>query len=342
LDSRPFLACLGSGDIVERAVLAPNEDARRPFRTGICARNDDRRRELSRRYASADLGHEIGAVLSDPSVDAVYIALPNRCHAQLAQQAAAAGKTVFVEKPACIDAQGLQGLTAARAAGGRIAETLMTAGAPWTLRVQALKQDGGLGTLLKVNTKVHLNLAAERRVGMVGTGAGGGAYFDLAAYWVHLLNVLALVSPAITTLTTQADPLSRRGERRDLRCRIEFACGDVRGCASFSHGDPYAARHELVFECGRIVVKDFLRSRLGAFPVRLAVTGPHGEQTLEHAGGAHSDYAAQLARMRGALDHAGPIDPALLSRSAALVASGASVMRSLSAGFDTSRRSLSE
>lgn len=334
MDSRPFLACLGSGDIVERAVLGPNENAGRPFRTGICARNDGRRSQLSLRYASADLGRDIGAVLSDPSVDAVYIALPNRLHAALAQLAAAAGKTVFVEKPACIDAPGLEGLMAARAAGGRIAEALMTARAPWTLRVQSLHRDGGLGALRQVNTMVHLNLAEERRARMTGTGVGGGAYFDLAAYWVHLLDVLGLAEPSVTALTAQADPSGGSGERRDLRCRIEFACGDVTGRASFSHGDPYAARHELVFDSGRIVVKDFLRSRLGAFPVRLAVTGPLGAQTLETAGGQQSDYAAQLARMRHALLHTGPIDRALLSRSAALVAAGASVIRSLNAQID--------
>lgn len=325
MDNRPLLVCLGSGDIVERAVLAPNEDARRPFRTGICARNDARRTDLARRYACADLGRDIDAVLSDPSVQAVYIALPNRSHAELAQQAAGAGKTVFVEKPACVDAQGLQRLSDARAAGGRIAEALMTAGAPWTLRVQALKRDGGLRALREVNTELHLNLPTERRVRMAGAGMGGGAYFDLAAYWVHLLEVLGLAKPAVTALTTQADPLSGSGERRDLRCRIEFVCGEVSGFASFSHGDSYAARHELIFESGRVVVKDFLRSRLGAFPVRLAVTGPLGEQVLEQAGGAHSDYAAQLIRMRRALNHPGPIDPGLLARSSRLVAVGARV-----------------
>jgi len=57
------------------------------------------------------------ALLDDPGIDAVYIALPNHMHADFAIRAARAGKHVMVEKPLAVSAdEGLAMIAAARSA----------------------------------------------------------------------------------------------------------------------------------------------------------------------------------------------------------------------------------
>jgi predicted dehydrogenase len=62
-------------------------------RTGRLAEEYARRNGVPRWYDRAD------ALISDPEVDAVYIATPPGSHMDHALQVASAGKPVYVEKP---------------------------------------------------------------------------------------------------------------------------------------------------------------------------------------------------------------------------------------------------
>ncbi|MFL5828993.1 MAG: Gfo/Idh/MocA family protein [Solirubrobacteraceae bacterium] len=77
-------------------VLADNPDVNLRW---VCDLDADRLEPFRRRYPGARVTRRFDRVLADPDVDAVLIATPVHTHFDLAAQALAAGKHVFVEKP---------------------------------------------------------------------------------------------------------------------------------------------------------------------------------------------------------------------------------------------------
>ncbi len=87
-------------------------------------------------------------ILDDPSINAVAIATPAATHGEMAGEAFAAGKHVFVEKPMALDIETAESLIAAAAA----AERMLMVGHllqyhPAFLALQALTSAGRLGKL---------------------------------------------------------------------------------------------------------------------------------------------------------------------------------------------------
>ena len=65
----------------------------------VYSRDLDRAQAFAARHGAAKAYHGLEALLSDPGVDAVFIASPNALHAEQGIRAAEAGKHVLVEKP---------------------------------------------------------------------------------------------------------------------------------------------------------------------------------------------------------------------------------------------------
>ena len=68
---------------------------------------------FGRKFGFRQASTDVPAMLADPSCNTVVIATRHDSHAQLVQQALAAGKHVFVEKPLCLTAEELTAIEAA-------------------------------------------------------------------------------------------------------------------------------------------------------------------------------------------------------------------------------------
>src|SRR6185503_16211785 len=93
----------------------------------IASRDGKKAAETARALGIPKTHDSYEALLADPDVDGVYIPLPNHLHVPWAEQAAAAGKHVLVEKPIALGAAEARRLIAARDAHKvLIAEAAMT------------------------------------------------------------------------------------------------------------------------------------------------------------------------------------------------------------------------
>jgi predicted dehydrogenase len=93
------LALIGCGRIAQVAHAPAAEKAEGVQLTAVCDPSGEVARAVADRYGVPTAATDPEAVLSDPDIDAVLIAAPDRFHYQLAEASLRAGKHVLVEKP---------------------------------------------------------------------------------------------------------------------------------------------------------------------------------------------------------------------------------------------------
>ena len=93
---------LGAGRIAEGAVLPALGKSPAARAHAIAARDRDRAVAMAGRCSVEKAYGSYDALLADPAVEVVYVALPNHLHVEYARKAAEAGKHVLVEKPVAL------------------------------------------------------------------------------------------------------------------------------------------------------------------------------------------------------------------------------------------------
>ena len=130
------------------------------------------------------------ALLEEDSIDAVYIPLPPSLHKEWTVKAAIKGKHVLCEKPLALDVKeaGIM-RDACRDNGVQLMDGVM-----WVhhLRTVAMKQqidEGGVGTLQRVNSAFTVNMAPANRIDNIRMQKelGGGCLGDLGYYSVRAI-----------------------------------------------------------------------------------------------------------------------------------------------------------
>ncbi|RUT30224.1 oxidoreductase [Arsenicitalea aurantiaca] len=133
------------------------------------------------------------AVLADPEIDAVYIALPHTGHAQWAILAAEAGKHVLVEKPMALTAFEADAMIhAARKAGTFLGEAFMYRLHPQTQRLIDLIAEGAIGEVRLIRSSFGFKLPGfmpEHR--LYANDLAGGGILDVCGYPVSMVRLVA-------------------------------------------------------------------------------------------------------------------------------------------------------
>ncbi|MCG6958224.1 MAG: Gfo/Idh/MocA family oxidoreductase, partial [Gemmatimonadetes bacterium] len=154
--------------------------------TVIASRDEARARAFAERASIPRWHGSYEALVDDPEVDALYIALPNSLHREWTIRAAEAGKHVLCEKPLALDAGECREMQAAADAHGvKLMEAFMYRFHPRTGKVLEMVRSGALGDLRTLRSAFTFRLTRPGNIRM-DPDLGGGALMDVGCYCVNV------------------------------------------------------------------------------------------------------------------------------------------------------------
>jgi predicted dehydrogenase len=183
---------------------------------GYASRDRGRAEEYRRRFGGVASYGDYEAAITDPSVDAVVIAVPPKFHLALTLQALLAGKHVLVEKPAFLTMTDYETVREARARAGR---TVLVGEndhyKPLAVTLRRLLAEDAIGEMVFAQfTTVAHRLKTHDDWRNDEAMAGGDAFFEEGIHWLHIAGSLG---PTITSIQGYRPLVSRTGPDRRVK-----------------------------------------------------------------------------------------------------------------------------
>ena len=279
---------LGAGNIAQRfaASLAHENGAKL---TAISCRSAEKAAAWVRNFdIPADQAyageHAHEALLSDPEVDAIYLALPHQLHHKWALAALRAGKAVLCEKPAMLTAQEMGEVAdVAREQKILFMEAMKPRFVPLYQQVVAAAHE--IGEIVRIDATLcndMLGYAQGKDSYHLHGGPGAGVLLDCGTYCASWLEDFC---PGIPQLTSICGAFS---EDVDIYVDATLAYGGVEArleCA-FDRGKPRTAT--IVGTKGSILVEELHR------PQRAVVTLADGSARVLEAPYEYDDFYSEI------------------------------------------------
>lgn len=282
------LSVIGSGNFVQQVLLPILARLPRVELRGIVSQGGLSARGAAERYGFQFCASAPEAVWDDPATAGVIVATRNDLHATLARQAIAAGKSVLVEKPLCIDESELEALTdtwhaAAAADGPRMMAGFNRRFAPMLQRARRFFAEPNVA--VTINYRINAGqLPADSWV--LDPVDGGGRILSEICHFVDAAAFLAGSRVVEVSAVNGADG------NDDVVATLQFANGSVATIGYYTHGDrSYSKERIEMFGAGRVaVIDDFRRGWLVADGRRRRLGGWLSRQRKGH----HEELAAFL------------------------------------------------
>jgi predicted dehydrogenase len=228
---------IGAGDIVRKRVGEALRDGRGSELVAVSRAKTDLvepfAREVGARRWHADWRH----LVTDPEVDAVYVATPVHLHAQQTIAAAEAGKHVLCEKPMAMTAPECDRMIAAcRDHGVRLGIAYYRRFYPAVARTKAIITSGEIGqpVFAQMNAFEYFDPAGDhpRRWLLDPTASGGGPMMDFGCHRLEVL--LHLLGSAHRTVSITARVAFERDVEDTAAALIQFDGGPL-GVVAVTH-----------------------------------------------------------------------------------------------------------
>jgi predicted dehydrogenase len=183
---------IGCGEVCELKSGPAFQKAEGSRLVALMRRNAEKAEDFAQRHGVERWYSDAGKLVSDPGVDAVYVATPPDSHAELAILAARAGKPVYVEKPLSRSAKESETiLRACREARVPLFVAYYRRQLPRFLAIRELLDSGEIGRVRQVNLSLLrpaplLDEPLPWR--FLPERSGGGKFVDLGSHMLDFLD----------------------------------------------------------------------------------------------------------------------------------------------------------
>lgn len=209
---------IGCGDIVRKRVAKAIQEDPRSDLIAVCRRNQSKLKEFCSTFGVSRAYSRAQDLISDPDIDAVYVATPVVLHRSQTIDAAQAGKHVLVEKPMALTAVECEQMeTICQDAQVKLGVAYYRRFYPVVARMKKLIEQGTIGTPLSASAVTSSPFPftpgdegywrARSELG------GGGALMDIGSHRIDLF--LDLFGPC-TRVESFCDTLAADCETEDV------------------------------------------------------------------------------------------------------------------------------
>jgi predicted dehydrogenase len=191
---------------INRALIPAIRAGARSELVAVASREADRATEYARQWDIPQAFGSYEAMLADPSINAIYISLPNHLHVEWTIKAVRAGKHVLCEKPMALDPNDVDRVAeAATAAGVVVSEAFMYRHHAQTHRILALLDEGAVGELRLVRGCFSFLLTRDDDVRLKPEW-GGGSLWDVGCYPVSYARLVMGAEPVAVSALSEKGP----------------------------------------------------------------------------------------------------------------------------------------
>ncbi|MFC1538902.1 Gfo/Idh/MocA family protein [Candidatus Latescibacterota bacterium] len=173
---------LSTANIFTKAFLVPMQKSEKVELYGIASRNAEKAKVAA---SSCGIPNHYGSyedMLSDTSIEAVYIPLPNNMHLEWIKKSADAGKHILCEKPLTMNAgEAREAADYCKTKGVLLMEAFMYRYNPQWKRAKEIITTGNIGTVRSVQTYFSYNNNNPKNIRNIPE-LGGGALYDIGCY----------------------------------------------------------------------------------------------------------------------------------------------------------------
>ncbi len=245
------MGILGCGSFAQRRILPELRDLDTVQIIALQKRNLDEAKKIANQW---HIPHGVATrdeLLSNPEIEAIFIATPNHLHEEDAIACAKAGKHVLCEKPLAPTVAAIEWMLAA------FQKTTLSVGQSIRFKgcvqkARSLLESGELGELLSF--KAHFAIPVPQSNWRHRRDMGGGVLQDMG---VHLIDLIRFISQQeILSIYAIANETSDAEDTVTALCHLE---GGATASFECSFVQPYATGFEVIGTKSRLISTHSLR-----------------------------------------------------------------------------------